>query len=118
MGTEPLNDALTLFAGTAPTYGPAGLANHGPMVAEALAHLGRADAIGDWPPATGGVSTTHHCRDGPCGGGLARALGHQSRFPEWLALFEREIADRPVAAVVGRWAPRLLPGAVGAATTG
>jgi len=32
--------------------------------------------------------------------------------------FEREIADRPAAAVVGEWAPRLLPGAVGAATHG
>ena len=28
------------------------------------------------------------------------------------------MADRPVAAVVGEWAPRLLPGAVGAATHG
>ena len=27
---------------------PVGLSNHGPMVAEALAHLGRADAIGGW----------------------------------------------------------------------
>jgi hypothetical protein len=40
------------------------------------------------------------------------------RFAEWLALFESEIADRPVAAVVGEWVPRLVPGAVGAATHG
>jgi hypothetical protein len=46
------------------------------------------------------------------------ALGRADRFPGWLALFEREIADRPVAAVVGEWAPRLLPGSVGAATHG
>ncbi len=46
--SEALDDALTAFAGTAPTYGPLGLANHGPMVAEALAHLGRADAIPGW----------------------------------------------------------------------
>ena len=38
--TEPLDDALTIFAATAPLYGSAGLANHGPMAAEALAfHL-------------------------------------------------------------------------------
>jgi hypothetical protein len=46
------------------------------------------------------------------------ALGKADHFPEWLALFEREIADRPVAAVVGEWVPRLLPGSVGAATHG
>ena len=39
---------LTVFAGTAPRYGSLGLANHGPMAAEALAHLGRDDAIAGW----------------------------------------------------------------------
>jgi hypothetical protein len=47
-----------------------------------------------------------------------QALGRGDRFPEWLALFETEIADRPVAAVVGEWVPRLVPGTVGAATHG
>jgi hypothetical protein len=46
------------------------------------------------------------------------ALGLPERFPEWLALFETEMADRPVAAVVGEWVPRLAPGTVGAATHG
>ena len=45
---EALDDALTVFAATAPNYGPLGLANHGPMAAEALAHLGRHDAIAGW----------------------------------------------------------------------
>jgi hypothetical protein len=118
--TEALDDALTVFATTAPVYGSVGLANHGPMAAEALAQLGRHDAITDWvaryrtrldeapPPATRPLSE----EDWPA------ALGRAGRFPEWLALFEREIADRPTAAVVGEWAPRLLPGAVGAATHG
>ena len=51
METEALDDALTVFAATAPRYGSAGLANHGPMAAEALAHLGRSDAI----PGLGGA---------------------------------------------------------------
>ena len=119
MDTEPLNDALTIFAGTAPLYGSAGLANHGPMATEALAHLGRSDAIPDW--------VAHYRRRLDDAPSAARplteaewpaALGQADRYPEWLALFEREIADRPVAAVVGEWAPRLLPGAVGAATHG
>src|SRR3984957_11405882 len=119
MGTEALDDALTVFAATAPNYGPAGLANHGPMVAEALAHLGRSDAIRDWvaayrtrldePPTPARPLSEEE---------WPAALGHDERFPEWLALFEREIPARPVAAVVGEWAPRLLPGSVGAATHG
>ena len=119
METETLDAALTVFAGTAPSYGPVGLSNHGPMAAEALAHLGRHDAIPGWvaryrtrldeaPPPARPLSE----EDWPA------ALGQSERFPEWLALFEREIADRPVAAVVGEWVPRLLPGSVGAATHG
>jgi hypothetical protein len=118
--SDALDDALTTFARTAPEYGPIGLANHGPMVAEALAQLGRADAIPGWveryrprlddapPPATRPLRESE----------WQAALGDAARYAEWLALFEREIADRPVAAVVGEWAPRLLPGAVGAATHG
>ena len=116
---DALDDALTVFAATAPKYGRLGLANHGPMAAEALDHLGRADAIEGWvaryrprldvapPPAP------------PLGeDAWPGALGDEARYPEWLALFERELADRPAAVVVGEWAPRLLPGTVGAATHG
>ncbi len=119
METEALDDALTVFAATAPSYGAVGLANHGPMAAEALAHLGRHDAIPGWvaqyrarlddaPPPARPLTEAE----------WPAALGRPDRFPEWLALFEREIADRPVAAVVGEWVPRLLPGSVGAATHG
>jgi hypothetical protein len=120
MDSSPLDDALTVFAATAPSYGSLGLANHGPMAAEALAHLGREDAIADWaeqyrrrlepapPPADRPLSE----EDWP------DALGQEERFPDWLALFEREVADRPPVAVVGEWAPRLLPGTIGAATHG
>ncbi len=120
MESPALDDALTVFAATAPRYGPLGLANHGPMAAEALARLGRDDAIGGWveryrgrldeapPPADQPLSE----QEWPA------ALGREELFPDWLALFEREVADRPVAAVVGEWAPRLLPGTVGAGTHG
>ena len=120
METDALDDALAVFAGTAPSYGSLGLANHGPMVAEALVHLGRADAVAGWvaryrvrldeaPPAAARPLTEE---DWPA------ALGQAGRYAEWLALFEREVADRPPSAVVGEWAPRLLPGAIGAATHG
>ncbi len=120
MQSSPLDDALTVFAATAPSYGSLGLANHGPMAAEALDHLGRADAIAAWaegyrrrldpasPPADRPLSE----EDWP------GALGEETRLRDWLALFEREVADRPPVAVVGEWVPRLLPGTVGAAGHG
>lgn len=120
MESSPLDDALTVFAASAPSYGSLGLANHGPMASEALDHLGRADAIAAWadhyrqrldpasPPADRPLSE----EDWP------GALGDEARFADWLALFEREVADRPPVAVVGEWAPRLLPGTIGAAGHG
>jgi Questin oxidase-like len=117
---DALDDALTVFAGTAPQYGPLGLSNHGPMAAEALANLGRADAIEDWAKR---YAIRLDDAPAPAERPLSEeewpaSLGRADRYPEWLALFEREVADRPVAAVVGEWVPRLLPGAVGAATHG
>jgi hypothetical protein len=120
MESSPLDDALTVFAATAPSYGSLGLANHGPMAAEALAHLGREDAIGAWvehyrrrlepaqPPADRPLSEEE----------WPAVLGQEAQFPDWLALFEREVADRPPVAVVGEWVPRLLPGTIGAAAHG
>src|ERR1700722_10112241 len=49
--TDPLDEALTLLAATAPEYGPYGLTNHGPMAAEALVQLKRADAVPAWTAA-------------------------------------------------------------------
>jgi hypothetical protein len=120
MKPDPLDDALTVFAATAPEFGPLGLSNHGPMGVEVLAHLGHGDVIPAWvadyrvrlddapPPAERPMSEA----DWPA------ALGAPDRFPEWLALFETELADRPMAAVVGEWVPRLVPGTVGAAAHG
>jgi hypothetical protein len=120
MESPALDDALTVFAATAPSYGRLELANHGPMAVEALSHLGRDDAIPAWvehyrsrlDPAPAPADRPLSEEEWP------GALGDSARFPDWLALFEREVADRPVAAVVGEWAPRLLPGTVGAAAHG
>jgi hypothetical protein len=119
MEIDLLDDALSLFAATAPEYGKFGLSNHGPMVAEALGRLGRPDAIPAW------VASYRERLDAapPPEKPLTEevwpdALGVPDRFPEWLALFETEMADRPLAAVVGEWVPRLVPGTVAAAMHG
>jgi hypothetical protein len=115
-----LDDALTMFAATAPEFGGLGLSNHGPMGSEVLERLGRSDAIADW--AKSYRSRLDHAptpADRPLNEEeWPAALGDGTRFAEWLATFEIELADRPVAAVVGEWGPRLAPGAVAAATHG
>jgi hypothetical protein len=120
METDPLSHALHIFSGTGPVYSNHGLSNHGPMVVEALDHLGQADAIAPWvehyrsrldpapPPAQKALSEAE----------WPSALGQSDQYPQWLMFFETEMADRPAAAVVGEWVPRLLPGAVAAATHG
>ncbi len=120
METDPLSAALQSFSGTGPVYSDHGLSNHGPMVVEVLDHLGRADAIAPWvahyrsrldpapPPAQKPLNEAE----------WPDALGISDQYPEWLMLFETEMADRPAAAVVGEWVPRLLPGAVAAAAHG
>jgi hypothetical protein len=120
METDPLDRALQVLAATAPEFGAHGLSNHGPMVAEALGQMDRADDIDAW------VATYVAILDPapvPAEKPLddvtwPTALGAAGRFPEWLALFEMEMADRPPAAVVEEWVPRLVPGTVGAATHG
>ena len=120
MDTDPLDQALTVFAGTAPEYGSEGLSNHGPMAAEALMRLGQADVVPGWAanyaqrlePAPAPAPRPLSDEAWP------KALGDQAAFPDWLTLFETEMADRPVKAVIGEWVPRLVPGAVGAATHG
>ena len=120
MGTEALDDALTVFAATAPQLRVASawpITAHGGRGAGAPGP-GRRHRPAGWP-GTGPGSTTHRARPRPLSEEeWPAALGQADRLPEWLALFEREIADRPVAAVVGEWVPRLLPGSVGAATHG
>ncbi len=120
MDPSALDAALATFATTAPEFGGLGLSNHGPMAAEVLEHLGRPELIAGWV-------TSYKVRlsegPAPAGGTLSEqewpaALGDRDRYPEWLSLFEAELADQPAQAVVGEWVPRLAPGTVGAATHG
>jgi hypothetical protein len=115
---DSLDDALERLAGTGPEYA-GGLANHGPMAAEALVALGRADAVASWvdryrrqlrPPgeATGALRPEE----------WAESLGRIDRMGDWTALFERALREEPWAAVLGTWMPRLAPGLVAAATHG
>ena len=115
--TDVLDDALGVFAGTGPEYeafgGLISLANHGPMVVEALCALGREDAVTEWaeryrprledrPPSRASIEPSQ----------WVEALGDQSRVRDWADLFDDELAAAPWRDVVNRWILRLAPGTV------
>src|SRR6266700_432359 len=95
----PGNDALDEGLGRLATTGPefrGGLSNHGPMAAEALVRLGRADAVGHWldgylpkldeaPRASDRVSD-QNWRD---------ALGRLNRVADWEAYLREQLANEP-----------------------
>lgn len=115
---DVLDDALTVLA----PYGPQwlnGLANHGPMAAEALLRMGRPDAVLPWAERY-----VQRLEPAPEPGRALgddewpTALGAHHRYPDWLARFRADLAEQRWDAVVVRWAPALLPGLWGAAGHG
>ncbi len=117
-GDDALEEALERFAPTGPEFA-GGLANHGPMAAEALLTLGRAEAVEPWvdsyrrrlgpPPAPRDPIRAAEWQD---------ALGRFDRVGDWTVFFERQLAEGPWPSVLSTWAGRLAPGLVGAATHG
>jgi hypothetical protein len=113
-----LDEGLSRLAGTGPEFG-GGLSNHGPMAAEALLRLGRADEIGQWldayirrldeAPRPGDRVTEANWRD---------ALGDLRRVADWEDYFRAEMAEGGWRAVLNRWWPRLIFGLAAGATHG
>lgn len=114
---DPLDTALARLHRHGPEYG-GGLSDHGPMVVEALAALGREDAILPWldayeprlesPPVPKSEIALDRWRD---------ALGRENPA-EWLVLFERELERQGWRALLTTWLPRLAPGLIAGAAHG
>jgi hypothetical protein len=95
------------------------LSNHGPMAADALIRLGRAGEVERWveeyaqrldaEPAARWPIREEEWRE---------PLGDPVRLGDWCALFTAQVHREPWTDVLARWWPRLLPGAVAAATHG
>ncbi|HVX19980.1 MAG TPA: hypothetical protein VHB02_01390 [Acidimicrobiales bacterium] len=118
LSDQVLDDALAALDGYGPEFGH-GLANHGPMAAEALVALGRSEDV----PA---FVTAYRRRLRPAPppgralppGEWEGALGRVDRWADWVALFDRELDAEPFDEVTARWVPRLAPGSMAAATHG
>jgi Questin oxidase-like len=103
-------------------YGPDlrnGLTSHGPMAAEALAALGRADAVMPWLQRyRKGLLPRPPERERIPRDAWQAFLGHADREADWEALFADELADAPWRDVLARWTARLTPGICANATHG
>jgi hypothetical protein len=117
-GEDTLEEALARLAPTGPEYG-GGLANHGPMAAEALVALGRPQAIPGWVDRyRRGLDQHPSSRNALSRDDWPEVLGRIDRVGDFIAHFDRELEERPWAEVLRTWVPRLAPGFVAAAAHG
>ena len=115
-GAEAMEDALALLSETGPEY-HGGLANHGPMAAEALVALGRFDAVVRWVERYRGRLEPRPTGSRPPDD-WREALGAPARVADWSAYFRRRVAEAPWRDVLAVWVPRLSPGIFAAAFHG
>ena len=100
MGT--FDEALEILKDTGPEYG-GGLANHGPMAAEALVALGRPEAVVPWTEVyRKHLSAAPARRKAVEAKDFTAALGDMSRFADWAVFFENELKEAPWSEVVRR----------------
>jgi hypothetical protein len=115
---EAMEAALERLAKTGPEY-HGGLANHGPMAAEALVVMDRPDAVVPWvdfyrrrldehPPGSRAIDPQN----------WKEALGVDGRVGDWIVFFDRRLDERPWKEVLTQWVPRLSPGIIAAAFHG
>ncbi len=111
---DAMDQALEMMAKLAP------LTNHGPMAAEALVVLGRADEVpafvnrymkrftDAYPPPLQTVTRAN----------WREALGEGRRVADWSKFFRGELNERPWRQVLEQWSAALAPGLSAAAAHG
>jgi hypothetical protein len=103
-------------------YGPDlrnGLTSHAPMVVDALAALGRSDAVMPWLAHYRPQLLPHPAPREPIPrDDYASAFGREDRFADWEAFFVNELANAPWSDVARTWVPRLAPAVCASAAHG
>jgi hypothetical protein len=117
MTYEMHDQALRVLQGTGPELRN-GAPNHAPMVAEALAALGRDEVVHDWIEVYRSRLSEGPRTDAVIGKDWKAALGDFSRLGEWQNRFRHELAGSPWKEVLDRWLPRLIPGSMASGTHG
>jgi hypothetical protein len=113
-----IDDALAILEDTGPEFA-GGLSNHGPMAAEALVALGRDDAVVPWVERYRQRLQEHpSARNAIDGAAWREALGRGERAGDWIAFFQRQLAEAPWPQVLDIWVERLAPGIIASATHG
>jgi hypothetical protein len=114
-----LDQALERLQGTSTEVVGGGDPNHGPMVAETLVALDRADIVIPWVdayrrrlgsllPATSPIASDS----------WPSALGRVERIGDWAVFFRGELGAAPWPTVLRAWLPRLLPASISAGMHG
>ncbi|MBI3647793.1 MAG: DUF4243 domain-containing protein [Actinobacteria bacterium] len=119
--SETLDEALEILHDTGPEFSEddeGGLSNHGPMAAEALCALGREDEVIGWVEGYIPRLQEHPSAGEPVGDAWHEALGEYARLPDWIALFDGELAEGDWQETLNTWVARLAPGLAAAATHG
>ncbi len=112
--SDAMDHALEMMAGLE------AFANHGPMAAEALVSLGRAESIIPFvnayqkrftsrSPSSYQTVTSTNWRE---------ALGDSRRISDWTIFFNRQLKDAAWPKVLDLWSERLAPGLAAAAAHG
>lgn len=118
MADDAIDGVLARFAARGPEFG-GGLANHGPMAAEALVTLGRGDDVERWSEwYARQLIDPPDARNPIAPGAWREALGDMRRAGDWSVFFRRELAASPWRDVLDTWVARLGPGIMAGATHG
>ena len=113
-----LDEVYQRMRGTSPEFG-GWRSNHGPMAADALIRLGRADTVDRWVDRF-----MRQLEDAPRPrwrieeSEWREVFGDPSRVGDWCAFFAEKVCETPWTELLATWWPRLLPGSTTAATHG
>ena len=96
-----------------------GNANHGPMAAEALFTLDRSESVLPWVENyKTGLIGANEANNPISRSEWRQLLGDRSRLGDWIAFFDRELAENPWQDTLREWVPPLAPAVMAAATHG